>query len=195
MQRQRAACLVIAAVVLALATVGVAQPSLLDHTEAPHWTAESVQAALDAGADLEARSERGMTPLMTAAGWNESPDVVRVLVDAGADVKARPREAETVGRMRGHGQRLTSRAREPRTPLKEPRWRVTNGDTANALSGPATAKPLNSVSPSRTASLLVGATRFELVTPCSQSRCATRLRYAPPQRSIARRHGRGTTSR
>ena len=27
---------------------------------------------------------------------------------------------------------------------------------------------------------LVGAPRFELGTPCSQSRCATRLRHAPP---------------
>ena len=28
-------------------------------------------------------------------------------------------------------------------------------------------------------SLLVGAARFELTTPCAQGRCATRLRYAP----------------
>ena len=28
--------------------------------------------------------------------------------------------------------------------------------------------------------LLVGAGRFELPTPCSRSKCATRLRYAPP---------------
>ena len=27
--------------------------------------------------------------------------------------------------------------------------------------------------------LLVGAVRFELTAPCSQSRCATRLRHAP----------------
>ncbi len=26
---------------------------------------------------------------------------------------------------------------------------------------------------------MVGAARFELATPCSQNRCATRLRYAP----------------
>ena len=28
----------------------------------------------------------------------------------------------------------------------------------------------------------IGAPRFELGTPCSQSRCATRLRHAPPKR-------------
>ena len=30
--------------------------------------------------------------------------------------------------------------------------------------------------------VLVGAGRFELPTPCSRSKCATRLRYAPPDR-------------
>lgn len=30
---------------------------------------------------------------------------------------------------------------------------------------------------------LVGAGRFELPTPCSRSKCATRLRYAPPDPS------------
>ena len=30
--------------------------------------------------------------------------------------------------------------------------------------------------------MLVGAGRFELPTPCSRSKCATRLRYAPPDR-------------
>ena len=29
---------------------------------------------------------------------------------------------------------------------------------------------------------MVGAGRFELPTPCSRSKCATRLRYAPPDR-------------
>ena len=33
---------------------------------------------------------------------------------------------------------------------------------------------------------LVGAGRFELPTPCSRSKCATRLRYAPPDRMKAR---------
>src|SRR5712692_5555330 len=34
-------------------------------------------------------------------------------------------------------------------------------------------------SPVNTKKLLVGARRFELLTPCAQGRCATRLRYAP----------------
>ena len=32
--------------------------------------------------------------------------------------------------------------------------------------------------------LLVGARRFELLTPCAQGRCATRLRYAPTRTII-----------
>ena len=39
---------------------------------------------------------------------------------------------------------------------------------------------------------MVGAGRFELPTPCSRSKCATRLRYAPPDRQpdgTAPKHG------
>ena len=35
---------------------------------------------------------------------------------------------------------------------------------------------------------LVGAVGFELTTLCSQSRCATRLRYAPKKRAFYRLH-------
>ena len=34
----------------------------------------------------------------------------------------------------------------------------------------------------RPVKVMVGAGRFELPTPCSRSKCATRLRYAPPDR-------------
>ena len=37
---------------------------------------------------------------------------------------------------------------------------------------------------------VVGAGRFELPTPCSRSKCATRLRYAPPYWKSADRHPR-----
>ena len=42
--------------------------------------AATVQAAIDAGADLEARDEDGWTPLMYAAGSNESAAVVQQLM-------------------------------------------------------------------------------------------------------------------
>ena len=35
------------------------------------------------------------------------------------------------------------------------------------------------VEPGASGILMVGAAGFELATPCSQNRCATRLRYAP----------------
>ena len=44
--------------------------------------AATVQAAIDAGADLEARDEDGWTPLMRAAINNESAAVVQALIDA-----------------------------------------------------------------------------------------------------------------
>ena len=55
----------------------------------PNLTPEGVRAALDAGADLEARTEGGLTPLMYAARYNENPEVVQVLLDAGADATAK----------------------------------------------------------------------------------------------------------
>ena len=39
-----------------------------------------MQAAIDAGTDLEARTEYGVTPLMRAAGSNESAAVVQQLM-------------------------------------------------------------------------------------------------------------------
>ncbi len=56
---------------------------------AAEGSVEDVRAALQAGAELEARDEYGRTPLMHAARHNENPAVVRVLLDAGADGAAR----------------------------------------------------------------------------------------------------------
>jgi ankyrin repeat protein len=61
----------------------------------PNQTPEGVRAALDAGADLEARTEYGWTPLMFAAWYNENPEVLQVLLDAGADVEARTEDSWT----------------------------------------------------------------------------------------------------
>ena len=62
---------------------------------APNLTPEGVRAALDAGADLEARDELGLTPLMFAAATNSNPEVVQVLLEAGADVEARDEDGWT----------------------------------------------------------------------------------------------------
>mmetsp|Transcript_8443 Transcript_8443/g.26736 ORF Transcript_8443/g.26736 Transcript_8443/m.26736 type:complete len:204 (+) Transcript_8443:28-639(+) len=48
---------------------------------------------ITAGANIDARSHSGYTPLHWAAGHQESPQIARALINAGADVHAR----ETIG--------------------------------------------------------------------------------------------------
>ena len=48
-----------------------------------------MKALLDAGADLKARDQFGLTPLHRAAANSKTPAVVKALLDAGADLKAR----------------------------------------------------------------------------------------------------------
>lgn len=48
---------------------------------------KNVQTLITAGADLEARDDQNMTPLMSAAARGYS-DIVRILIDAGADIQA-----------------------------------------------------------------------------------------------------------
>ena len=56
---------------------------------------EDVRAALDAGADVNARDFDGQTALMSAAFGNENPEVAAALLDAGADVNARALDGQT----------------------------------------------------------------------------------------------------
>ena len=58
-------------------------------TVASSGTVAQVQQAIKAGADVNARAEYGLSPLMYAAGFNTNPDVISVLIKAGADVNAR----------------------------------------------------------------------------------------------------------
>ncbi len=64
--------------------------NLVEEADAP-----TVQADIDAGADLEARSEDSSTPLMYAAAYNENAAVVQALIDAGADATATNRGGKT----------------------------------------------------------------------------------------------------
>ena len=47
-----------------------------------------MQAELDAGADVMARTEDGWTPLHIAAEYG-TPEIIQALLDAGADAKAK----------------------------------------------------------------------------------------------------------
>ena len=58
-------------------------------------TVENVTACLDAGADPMARDYDGDTPLNKAAGYNENPAVVQVLLAAGAELEVRDKDGNT----------------------------------------------------------------------------------------------------
>lgn len=58
-------------------------------------TPREVQAALNAGADVNARDRDGSTPLQYAAGWNPNSEVIKLLLETGADVNARQDDGST----------------------------------------------------------------------------------------------------
>ena len=49
---------------------------------------------LDHGADIEAKTNSGETPLHLAAEFNKEPAVVKVLLDRGVDAQARSKSGE-----------------------------------------------------------------------------------------------------
>ena len=55
-------------------------------------TVEDVRGAVAGGADVNARSDDGTTPLHYAAQWGEAPGVVEALLAGGANVHARDKE-------------------------------------------------------------------------------------------------------
>jgi ankyrin repeat protein len=52
-------------------------------------TPQSVQDAIDRGANIKAKDVMGRTALMLATEYNHDPDVIATLLKAGADVNAR----------------------------------------------------------------------------------------------------------
>ena len=58
-------------------------------------TVEDVLAFIRRGADLAARDPKRHIPLHIAAGYNENPAVVEVLIEAGSDTDARDRHGHT----------------------------------------------------------------------------------------------------
>ena len=80
---------IVVAVVLAVLLVASAYAQTKDFFElVRHGTPQDVQAAIDNGADVNARDTRGWTPLINAALFNQNPEVITTLLKAGADLKA-----------------------------------------------------------------------------------------------------------
>ena len=62
----------------------------------PHASPDVVKTLLDAGADINARDSRNMTPLMFAVATNhQNPAVIRLLIDRGADRTVQSNVGET----------------------------------------------------------------------------------------------------
>lgn len=57
-------------------------------------TAQDIQAEINKGADVRARTEDGLTPLHNAARWGKAEAVI-ALLQAGADGKARDEDGKT----------------------------------------------------------------------------------------------------
>jgi ankyrin repeat protein len=51
-------------------------------------TSQSVKAAINKGAKVNARDENGWTPPMCAAAFNQNPEVITTLLKAGANINA-----------------------------------------------------------------------------------------------------------
>jgi ankyrin repeat protein len=81
---------IVVALVLAvlMATAAYAQTTLLFGV-VQKGTPQDVQAAIDMGADVNARDKGGATPLIWAANVNPNPDVITTLLKAGADIELR----------------------------------------------------------------------------------------------------------
>ena len=56
---------------------------------------QQIEAAIQAGADVNAQNNGGVTPLMVAAADNNNPEVLKALIQAGADVNAYDKFGET----------------------------------------------------------------------------------------------------
>ena len=94
-------------------------------------TPQSVQAAINQGADVNARDRYGLTPLMFAAQYNQDSKVVATLLEAGANLNARNRygwvsllyaaasnrNPEVVGVLLKAGAHINARDRYGLTPL------------------------------------------------------------------------------
>ena len=86
-------------VFLLFLTVGAVSAHAEDHFLDSNWwktaTVADVQKEIKNGADVNARTEDGLTPLMLAARDNRTPEVTLALIKNGADMNARAEYGDT----------------------------------------------------------------------------------------------------
>ena len=80
---------IVITVVLAVFFAGLAHAQTDFFKLVETGTPQSVQAAIDMGADVNAQDRNHKTPLMYAAATSKNPEVITTLLKAGADIEAR----------------------------------------------------------------------------------------------------------
>ena len=96
MKRRIISWLMLATLVACLPSMGLAKMSDADFISlCKEGSPSEVQAAIKAGANVNARDEAGWTPLQRAAFKNPNPKVITILLKAGADVNARDEDGLT----------------------------------------------------------------------------------------------------
>jgi uncharacterized protein len=117
------------------AVLAALSPDFLERVK--YATLQETQAAIDSGADMEARNDDGATPLMIASAYNQDPAVVAALIKAGADVNASDKHGFTplmwaaarnpkpvmITTLLGAGASLDARDEDGASPLK---WAIRN---------------------------------------------------------------------
>ncbi len=71
------------------AAFGGATEDLFEAAHDKDTTPQKIQSLIESGANVNAKSNGGWTPLMQAAYNNSNPEVVKALINAGADINAK----------------------------------------------------------------------------------------------------------
>ncbi len=88
------------------------------------------------------------------------------------------------GALRMPGPMASSPGESPAAEPRPPNRRRRQFTEPRSGRGDAIGAPGSRIAPAACTWKMVGAARFELTTPCTQNRCATRLRHAPNSASI-----------
>jgi len=92
--RRAILCAVLVMVSVSVAFAGATE-DLFNAAKDKNTTPKMIQTLINAGADVNATGENGVTALMFAAGNSSNPEVIRTLLNAGADIFAKDNTGKT----------------------------------------------------------------------------------------------------